>query len=129
MSQYRYNLAPFLKDPTSPFGYPIFDTFDHKKRKVVGLLASNLYWKLYLQNTVTNQARGIICVLRNTGGQAFTYRIDGPKVRRTAESLQFLFHCFDSATTPILGNVPRRRRSARLPVRWHGAVSIIFFLP
>jgi hypothetical protein len=81
MSKYRKDLGSTLSDPVSPFGYPVFDSFDTKSRGVVGLLAMNIFWKLYLENVLTENAQGIICVWKNTAGQAFTYRVDGAQVR------------------------------------------------
>jgi hypothetical protein len=77
MSQYRESLDTFLGDPTSSIGYPVFDSFDHKTRSVVGVIASNLYWRLYFEDVLPPNARGILCVLENTHNQTFTYRVDG----------------------------------------------------
>jgi class 3 adenylate cyclase len=77
LSQYRYSVMKFLVDPTSAFGYPVFDSFDHDNRKVVGVISSNLYWRLYFNDILPPNARGIMCVLENSRGQVFTYRIDG----------------------------------------------------
>lgn len=76
MSQYRYDAGEFLGDPSSAFGYPVFDSFDLDRRKVVGLIATNFYWRLYFKNILPPNTRGIMCVLENTLGQTFTYRID-----------------------------------------------------
>jgi class 3 adenylate cyclase len=77
LSQYRYSVMKFLVDPTSAFGYPVFDSFDRDNRKVVGVISTNLYWRLYFNDILPPNARGIMCVLENTRGQVFTYRIDG----------------------------------------------------
>jgi class 3 adenylate cyclase len=77
LSQYRYSVRKFLVDPTSAFGYPVFDSFDPDNRKVVGVISSNLYWRLYFNHILPPNARGIMCVLENSRGQIFTYRIDG----------------------------------------------------
>ena len=78
-----------LSDPVSPFGYPVFDSFDTENREVVGLLATHIFWKVYLENIVTEKAQGILCVWKNTAGQAFTYRVDGAKVRVDPEWRSF----------------------------------------
>jgi hypothetical protein len=77
MSQYRESLDLFLGDPTISLGYPVFDSFDHETRIVVGLIASNLFWRLYFEDVLPPNARGIVCVLENTHNQTFTYRVDG----------------------------------------------------
>jgi hypothetical protein len=59
--------------------YPVFDTFDYHNRQVAGMLTTNIYWKLFFQNSLPDNAQGIIVVLQNTFNQTFTYRIDGVK--------------------------------------------------
>ena len=79
MSQFRNTVGEYLREPTSPFSYPVFDTFDLTNRTVVGLITSTFYWKLYLENILPQNHNGIVCVLSNTFNQTFTYRIDGSK--------------------------------------------------
>jgi class 3 adenylate cyclase len=79
MSQFRSTVDEYLGEPTSPFSYPVFDTFDLKTRSVVGLITSTFYWRLYLENILPKNHNGIVCVLSNTFNQTFTYRIDGSK--------------------------------------------------
>jgi class 3 adenylate cyclase len=75
-TQYRYHVNEYLGDPTSSFAYPVFDSFDVVNRKVVGVLGTMLYWRLYFQDVLPPGNRGIICVLENTKNQTFTYQID-----------------------------------------------------
>ena len=79
MSQFRDKVEHYLGDPTSPFSYPVFDSFDPGTRKVAGVISSTFYWKLYLENILPINRRGIFCVIENSFNQTFTYRIDGPK--------------------------------------------------
>ena len=79
MSQFRNTIGEYLGEPTSPFSYPVFDSFDLKNRTVVGLITSTFYWKLYLENILPENHNGIVCVLSNSFNQTFTYRIDGSK--------------------------------------------------
>jgi hypothetical protein len=72
MGQYRYNIGDYLGDPGSSFGYPVFDSFEKANRTVVGM-----YWSQYFKNILPKDTIGILCVLRNTRNQTFTYRIDG----------------------------------------------------
>ena len=75
--QYRFNGEELLLDPSTGMSYPVFDSFDRKTRKVVGMLGFTLYWKFYLRNILPPNARGIYCVLTNTRNESITYRIDG----------------------------------------------------
>jgi class 3 adenylate cyclase len=79
MSQFRYAIEDYLGDPTSPFSYPVFDSFDPETRNIAGIIGSTFYWKLYLQNILPDNRKGIICVIENSFNQTFTYRIDGSK--------------------------------------------------
>ena len=85
-SQYRYDKnKALLGDPTSTLGYPVFDSFNHTTRKVVGVLSTNLYWKIHLQDILPPNAHGIICVIENSNGQNFTYKIDGTEATYIGE--------------------------------------------
>jgi class 3 adenylate cyclase len=77
MSQFRESVKQYLGDPTSPFSYPVFDSFDPLTRKVAGLISSTFYWRIYLENILPATRHGIYCVIQNTLNQTFTYRIDG----------------------------------------------------
>jgi hypothetical protein len=78
--QYRGDSAEeYEGSPVSSMAYPVFDSFG-ADREVVGVLATNLYWRLYFENTLPPDADGIICVLANSFNQTFTYAIDGPDV-------------------------------------------------
>jgi class 3 adenylate cyclase len=79
LSQFRESVKQYLGDPTSPFSYPVFDSFDLLNRKVAGLISSTFYWRLYLENILPTNHHGIYCVIQNTLNQTFTYRIDGSK--------------------------------------------------
>jgi class 3 adenylate cyclase len=74
-SQYRFEVRGYLGDPLSSFANPVFDSFDVDTRKVVGVLCSMLYWRIYL-DILPQDMRGIVCVLENSNNQTFTYQID-----------------------------------------------------
>jgi hypothetical protein len=76
-SQYRYDKETFLGDPTSALGYPVFDTFNHTTRKVVGLLSINLYWSLIFRKALPPNAAGIVVIVENNRDQKMTYEING----------------------------------------------------
>lgn len=84
LSQYRYKVDRFYDDPFTTIGYPVFDSFDTLNRKVTGLIAATLYWRVYFLNILPSKAKGILVVFDNPSyNQTFSYRIDG-------DSAQFL---------------------------------------
>jgi class 3 adenylate cyclase len=87
-SQYRFDVKEYLGDPVSVVGYPVFDSFDLAKRNVSGLIGTNFYWRLYFKNILPKNTKGIVCVLRNTLNQSFTYKIDAGEVIYVGEGDQ-----------------------------------------
>ena len=92
LSQYRHDLEDYGWDPISFAAYPIFDDFfnvsesvQHHRAHLKGILVTNFYWRLYFQNILPPDVQGIICVLRNSFNQTFSYQIDGPKVNFLGE--------------------------------------------
>jgi Adenylate and Guanylate cyclase catalytic domain len=77
MSQYRADSKRFLSEPTTSLAYPIFDLLDPVTRTLVGVMGTQIYWRVNFQNVLPPNARGVICVISNTLNQTFTYRIDG----------------------------------------------------
>jgi signal transduction histidine kinase/CheY-like chemotaxis protein len=78
-SQYRHNNGEYLDDPVTVFAYPVFDSFDDD-RKLAGVIATEIYWKLFFANILPPSTSGIICILENSFNQTLAYRIDGPDV-------------------------------------------------
>jgi hypothetical protein len=68
-----------LADPDSILVQNVYDTFDERERQVVAALIAVLPWKVYFEGLMHDGANGLICVLRDTCGAEFTYRLDGPK--------------------------------------------------
>jgi hypothetical protein len=79
LGQYRHDKEEFLGDPASSTAYPVFDSFG-EDRKVAGVLATNIYWRLFFTDTLPRGVDGIICVLENTANQTFSFQLDGPEV-------------------------------------------------
>lgn len=80
LSQYRQRVDEYLDDGLTSFlNYPIFDSFDLEERQVVGILGTNIYWKIFLSHLLPSHAKGIVFVVENNYNQTFAYRIDGPK--------------------------------------------------
>jgi hypothetical protein len=63
--------------PESILIQPVYDGFDANTSKVVGAVIAVLPWDHYFENLLHEGANGVICVLKDTCGDAFTYRIDG----------------------------------------------------
>ena len=105
LGQYRDvgNVTTELLDDINTYlSYPVFDTFDadivdnsnndtdddnnnskrqqqRSQRNVVGVIGSNVYWKILFSNLLPSNVEGIVCVVSNSLNQTFAYRIDGPK--------------------------------------------------
>ena len=79
VGQYRHDThtEEYLNDPISFMAYPVFDSLDIDNRQFVGVLAVNLYWRLYFAGILPSSAEPIICVLSNSYNQTFAYHIDG----------------------------------------------------
>jgi hypothetical protein len=66
------DLEPFVN-----IYYPIFEYMDRNSLPVA-ILSSTVLWKNYFANILPEGVEGVICVVENSRGQTFTYRIDGP---------------------------------------------------
>jgi hypothetical protein len=62
--------------PESFLADPVYDDFDGTN--VVGTVIAVIPWDTYFGGLLHEGANGILCVLRDTCGDVFTYRIDGP---------------------------------------------------
>ena len=76
ISQYREHVKDYIDGLCTFLVYPVFDSFGATK-KLAGTLLTNVYWKILLSNLLPSNSRGIICVIKNSFNQTFTYRIDG----------------------------------------------------
>lgn len=63
--------------PHSYLLQPIFDNFTNTSN-IVGYYILLLRWQTYFENII-QEHHGIVCVVRNTCQQAYTYEINGPK--------------------------------------------------
>jgi hypothetical protein len=64
--------------PESILVQPVFDEFDEEIRSVVGVVVAVIPWDVYFENLLHDGADGLVCVMRDTCGDVFSYRIDGP---------------------------------------------------
>ena len=78
--QFRHESASYEGDPTSTMLYPVFDKFG-PDRSLAGILNVPVYWRLTFEGILPEGVKGIICVIRNTHNQTFSYRVDGPNVQ------------------------------------------------
>lgn len=62
---------------------PVFDELGNPKAELKGLLQSVVDWDRYLINLLPEGVNGVVCVLKNTCGQSFTYILNGNKVRHS----------------------------------------------
>jgi len=63
-------------DPKSVAIQPIFQSFDDAAQ-IVGYLIVVMPWYIYFNDVLSNEADPVYCVLRNSCGEAFTYRVAG----------------------------------------------------
>ena len=66
-------------EPLTEIYYPVFDKFDTngQSRQVKAILSALTYWRTYFENVLPDRVKGVVVVIRNTAGQAFTYQING----------------------------------------------------
>jgi class 3 adenylate cyclase len=83
LGQYRGEADAYNGDPNSNMAYPVFSDFS-EDRKIVGMLMTTLYWKVYFKDVLPPGADGIYVVLESDDkkavNQTITYRIDGTEV-------------------------------------------------
>lgn len=84
LSQYRGSAQQYVDDPVSFLAFPVFDTLQ-EDRQLAGVLATNVYWKLFLTGILPQSAMGYYCTLTNSFNQTLAYRVDGPDVTYLGE--------------------------------------------
>ena len=80
-----YQTGDGIFHPESILVQNIYDSFDASTRMVVGALIAVIPWGLYFEGLLHEGANGLICVLRDTCGDEFTYRLDGPHATYVGE--------------------------------------------
>ena len=63
--------------PESILVQNVYDTFNKNTRQVVGALVTVIPWDIYLNDVLHEGANGVVCVLKDTCGDAFTYKLYG----------------------------------------------------
>jgi len=56
---------------------PVYDSFDDKNRNLTGIIMGVFAWDLFLSGLIPNDVDGIVCVIRNTCGDIFSYELQG----------------------------------------------------
>jgi len=76
----KNNKAP-VKDkrqaPRNLVLQPVFDSFDSSNRNLAGILMGIFSWDLYLTNLLPINVEAVVCVIKNTCGDIFSYEIKG----------------------------------------------------
>jgi hypothetical protein len=65
--------------PHGVFNVPIFEAYQEKTSKMVGLVTTILAWDRYLVKLVPESISGIMVVLENTCNQSYTFMLNGTK--------------------------------------------------
>jgi class 3 adenylate cyclase len=94
------NSTDFYTHPHSAVLAPIFSELHDNSSAIVGILVAVLPWDRYLVNLLPESASSVTCILKNTCGQAFTYRLDGNSSIYMGEG-DFHDSAYDSTETPI----------------------------
>lgn len=76
VSQYRHTASDLLDDWHTLLTYPVFDHFQADK-KMVGILSTDIYWKILFSNLLPSNMQGLIVTIENSLNESFSYRIDG----------------------------------------------------
>lgn len=66
--------------PHSLLMVPVFEKFNDRTSPIVGIIFGVVPWDRYLTNLLPEGTSGVHCVLKNTCGQAHTYKLVGRKV-------------------------------------------------
>lgn len=79
MGQFRHQSATYQGDPTADVVFPVFNNFG-PNRTLAGILTAPIYWHMSLEGILPSEDISVICVMTNTQGQVFSYRVHGPNV-------------------------------------------------
>lgn len=66
----------YESDPLLFMYYPVFEHFG-ANAPTVAIISSTVYWGTYFEDILPENANGVVCVVENSFGQAFTYQING----------------------------------------------------
>lgn len=84
LSQYRNSDPELFGDWHTLMTYPVFDSFDDE-RNVVGVISTDIYWKVLFSQILSHHSVGIVAVIENSEGKSMSFQLDGPKVTSLGE--------------------------------------------
>ena len=58
-------VVSYTVDPMATLYIPVFDCFDHARRKVVGVLSALIRWSVYFEKVLPESTRGVVVVLHS----------------------------------------------------------------
>jgi hypothetical protein len=141
-----------FKRPHSFLVSPVFEELNDPKAKMVGVLLSVVSWDRYLANLLPEGVNGIVCVLKNSCGQSYTYVVNGngasylgegdfhdPRYRSTEVNIPLFDYLYPNRTSRVRGHCEYRlfvyasseyqtSTSSNTPVIFTSVVAVTFFL-
>ena len=79
IEQWKEGGNQYLDDPVSDLYYPIFD-FKNGVEQLVAMFKCFIYWRTYLEDILPYGNGPLLCVLENSCGDVYSYKISGPQV-------------------------------------------------
>ena len=81
-----------VRRPSSILFFPVFDDFEsdygNRTNNVVGSISIVFSWDTLLRKILPNYIKGMICVLRSSIGQEYSYSVSGKDVKFLGEGDQ-----------------------------------------
>lgn len=96
------------ENPHSTLLQPVFEKLKESNSTLVGMVHGIIPWDRYFLRLLPEGVAGIFCVLENTCGEAFTYMLNGTRVRLTDHSGR-AFKPDRTLTNAFAGPVSRKR--------------------
>lgn len=78
LNRWRNGTFEYEAGPVSDVYIPIFDSFGSNGR-LAQIMTAYVYWQSYFTHVLPEGQNGIVAILENTCGQAFTYLLHGPR--------------------------------------------------
>lgn len=99
-----------VRRPSSILFFPVFDDFEsdygNRTNNVVGSISIVFSWDTLLQKILPNYIKGMICVLRSSTGQEYSYSVSGKDVKFLGEGDQHdpRYNKYKEVVNATLGN-------------------------
>jgi hypothetical protein len=145
-------LEDVFKHPHSLLAAPVFEEINDPEAKVVGMTLSVVTWDRYLTNLLPEGVNGLVCVLKNSCGQSYTYVLNGndatflgegdfhdPRFNDTEVSIQLYDYLYPNRTSKVRGHCEyqlfvyasaeyQTSTESNTPVIFTSIVAVTFFL-